>query len=63
MHRQGLEAPENYSFNDYIHKAVLDISHFMLITTIGFNIIFGIIVDTFSELRDDKASYTLYNCV
>ena len=27
---------------------------FVLITTIGLNVIFGIILDTFSELRDSK---------
>jgi len=30
------------------------VSFFIFITTIGLNIIFGIIVDTFSELRDLK---------
>ncbi|KAH3809582.1 hypothetical protein DPMN_137955 [Dreissena polymorpha] len=31
-----------------------DVSFFIIITTIGLNIIFGIIVDTFSQLRDSK---------
>ena len=31
-----------------------DISFFIIVTTIGLNIVFGIIVDTFSELRDLK---------
>ncbi|GFR73259.1 inositol 1,4,5-trisphosphate receptor type 1 [Elysia marginata] len=34
--------------------AIFDLIFFILITTIGLNIIFGIIVDTFSELRDSK---------
>jgi inositol 1,4,5-triphosphate receptor type 1 len=33
---------------------VYHVSFFIFITTIGLNIIFGIIVDTFSELRDLK---------
>lgn len=32
------------------------VSFFIFISTIGLNIIFGIIVDTFSELRDLKVS-------
>jgi len=35
-------------------RALLDISYFIVITTIALNIVFGIIVDTFSELRDEK---------
>lgn len=31
-----------------------DLSFFILVTVIGMNIVFGIIVDTFSELRDEK---------
>ena len=27
---------------------------FIIVTTIGLNIVFGIIVDTFSELRDER---------
>ena len=34
-----------------------DITFFIIVTTIGLNIVFGIIVDTFSELRDEKVSY------
>ena len=33
---------------------IYHVSFFIFITTIGLNIIFGIIVDTFSELRDLK---------
>ena len=33
---------------------IYHLSFFIFITTIGLNIIFGIIVDTFSELRDRK---------
>ena len=31
-----------------------DVSFFIIVTTIGLNIVFGIIVDTFSELRDER---------
>ena len=43
-------------FTYHLGKAVFDIIFFMVITTIGLNIIFGIIVDTFSELRDNKVN-------
>jgi len=33
---------------------VYDLSFFLLIITILLNIIFGIIIDTFAQLRDDK---------
>ena len=39
---------------------MFDISFFIIITTIGLNIVFGIIVDTFSELRDERVR-TQYN--
>ncbi|ESO83880.1 hypothetical protein LOTGIDRAFT_236387 [Lottia gigantea] len=42
------------SFPRTIEVAVYDVTFFIIITTIGLNIIFGIIVDTFSELRDSK---------
>ena len=41
---------KNYGWQ--LGKFALDFSFFIIITTIGLNIIFGIIVDTFSELRD-----------
>jgi len=41
---------KSYGWN--IGKALFDFSFFIIISTIGLNIIFGIIVDTFSELRD-----------
>ena len=52
--RQFLEVPDDKSFNFHLGKAVFDLTFFIIITTIGLNIIFGIIVDTFSELRDSK---------
>lgn len=35
-------------------KLIFDISFFIVILTIGLNVIFGIIVDTFRQLRDAK---------
>jgi hypothetical protein len=32
---------------------VFDVSFFILITIVGLNVVFGIIVDTFSELRKE----------
>jgi len=43
---------KNYAW--HLGKFVYDFSFFIIVTTIGLNIIFGIIVDTFSELRDSK---------
>ena len=42
------------SFQNFGYIAIFKLSFFIFITTIGLNIIFGIIVDTFSELRDRK---------
>nr|XP_006825393.1 PREDICTED: inositol 1,4,5-trisphosphate receptor type 1-like [Saccoglossus kowalevskii] len=42
------------TFLAYALRAIYDITFYILIITIGLNIIFGIIVDTFSELRDAK---------
>ena len=53
---QFLAVPEGKPFTYHLHKAVFDVTFFIIITTIGLNIIFGIIVDTFSELRDNKVS-------
>ena len=41
-------------FAPEIIRIIYDIAFFIIITTIGLNIVFGIIVDTFSELRDEK---------
>ena len=43
-------------FKQAIGITFFDVSFFIIITTIGLNIIFGIIVDTFSQLRDSKVS-------
>ena len=33
-----------------------DLSFFVIVTTIGLNIVFGIIVDAFAELRNEKVA-------
>ena len=35
-------------------RLLYDVSFFIIVTTIGLNIVFGIIVDTFTELRDER---------
>jgi hypothetical protein len=35
-------------------RLLFDLSFFVLVTIVGMNVVFGIIVDTFSELREDK---------
>ena len=35
-------------------RLLFDVSFFVIFTTIGLNIVFGIIVDSFSELRDER---------
>lgn len=45
---------EEASFAKFGLVVLFHVSFFIFITTIGLNIIFGIIVDTFSELRDLK---------
>lgn len=42
------------SFVNFVYLSIYQVTFFICITTIGLNIIFGIIVDTFSELRDLK---------
>ena len=55
--------PENFSVSAV--RLLYDISFFIIVTTIGLNIVFGIIVDTFSELRDERVRlYTvIYFCL
>ena len=44
-------------------RILFDVSFFIIVTTIGLNIVFGIIVDTFSELRDERVCYTQYHTI
>ncbi|KAI6652753.1 hypothetical protein LOD99_4139 [Oopsacas minuta] len=44
------------NFVGEIDRIIFDVLFFVIVTVIGLNIVFGIIVDTFSELRDEKYS-------
>jgi len=48
--------PAENTFAKFGFLVIYHTSFFIFVTTIGLNIIFGIIVDTFSELRNLKAS-------
>ncbi|OWF37431.1 Inositol 1,4,5-trisphosphate receptor type 3 [Mizuhopecten yessoensis] len=48
------EGAMDSDINDVLMLSAIDVTFFILITTIGLNIIFGVIVDTFSQLRDSK---------
>ncbi|XP_035825085.1 inositol 1,4,5-trisphosphate receptor type 3 isoform X3 [Aplysia californica] len=54
MFEEVKENPAGSSFSSFWPLVIYHVSFFICITTIGLNIIFGIIVDTFSELRDLK---------
>ena len=52
---QTTSLPTN--FKDAALRSVFyDLTFFIIVTTIGLNIVFGIIVDTFSELRDERVT-------
>eukprot|EP00045_Choanoeca_perplexa_P018056 m.276491 g.276491 ORF g.276491 m.276491 type:complete len:2614 (+) comp17698_c0_seq3:125-7966(+) len=44
---------ETMSFVEPAVKTIFDLSYFIIVTIIGLNLVFGVIVDTFSELRDE----------
>eukprot|EP00049_Salpingoeca_infusionum_P015665 m.306572 g.306572 ORF g.306572 m.306572 type:complete len:2556 (-) comp15925_c0_seq1:549-8216(-) len=50
----GLSVSETQPFPAFVLHAIFDIAFFLLITIIGLNLVFGIIVDAFAELRDEK---------
>ena len=43
------------SFTGELDRIIFDLLFFIVVNTIGLNIIFGIIVDTFSQLRNEKS--------
>ena len=49
------EAPD-FDARTFAARLIFDLSFFIIVTTIGLNIVFGIIVDTFSELREERVS-------
>jgi len=51
------------NFGLYIPRTIFDLTFFIIVTTVGLNIVFGIIVDTFSELRDERVCVLVYVCV
>jgi len=55
------QSEQERTFDTFWPIVLYHVSFFIFITTIGLNIIFGIIVDTFSELRDLKARNLLIN--
>lgn len=50
---EGL-VPEPFSWTRTALRTIFDLSFFIVVTIVGLNVVFGIIVDTFSELRDEK---------
>ncbi|XP_065894275.1 inositol 1,4,5-trisphosphate-gated calcium channel ITPR1-like isoform X2 [Dysidea avara] len=51
----GLAVPLPANIKDATLRALFyDLTFFIIVTIIGLNIVFGIIVDTFSELRDER---------
>jgi inositol 1,4,5-triphosphate receptor type 1 len=51
------------SFVNFVYLSIYQVTFFICITTIGLNIIFGIIVDTFSELRDLKVRSWIFRVI
>ena len=47
--------PTYSSFSEPGKRTAFDLTFFLLVTIIGLNVVFGIIVDTFSELRAEQS--------
>ena len=43
-----------FQYNGSEWRIIFDLSYFIIITIIGMNIVFGLIIDTFSQLREEK---------
>ena len=43
-------------------RLIFGLSYFVIVSTIGLNIVFGIIVDSFSELREERVSLVDVHC-
>ena len=56
MRTVGQELPD---FTVYAVRTIFDLSFFIIITTLGLNIVVAILVDRFSELRSEKVRLTL----
>ena len=62
---QSGDAPP-FNSGVFTARLLFDLSFFVIVTTIGLNIVFGIIVDSFSELREERVRHLLtsvYVCV
>lgn len=51
---EPLIQPDPYVSDDYYSRFFFDLTFFLVIIIIWMNIIFGIIIDTFAALRDEK---------
>jgi hypothetical protein len=49
-------APNGFGFLYFSLRALFDVSFFIIVNIIGLNVVFGIIVDTFQELHDEKTA-------
>ena len=49
------------NFTNFTYVTIYQITFFIIFTTICLNVVFGIIVDTFSELRDLKVIASFSN--
>ena len=48
------------TFRNWAVLAVFHICFWIIVTTVGLNIVFGVILDTFSELRSMKVSFNIF---
>ena len=48
------------TFRNWAVLAVFHICFWIIVTTVGLNIVFGVILDTFSELRSMKVSFKIF---
>ena len=48
--------PQPYDSNDVVWRVIFDMSFFIIMIILLLNLIFGMIIDSFGELRDQKAS-------
>ncbi|XP_077862152.1 inositol 1,4,5-trisphosphate-gated calcium channel ITPR1-like [Saccoglossus kowalevskii] len=51
---ESIGIPASTDFPTFTTRSIFDVSFYIVVVLIGLNIVFGIIVDTFSELRDSK---------
>lgn len=54
--RAGGGLGEALGFDGSEYRIIFDLSFFVIVTIIALNVVFGIIVDTFQQLRDEKSS-------